>query len=106
LEELDMRWNDIGDDGMSLVADGLKLNSTLTKLDIRECGMTAEGMIIYPYTRYVILSHLIDQRKSLVYISHIYLIQMIPGLQLNINHALIFKCNLGMWRTSSVDDSL
>ena len=47
LEELDMRWNDIGDDGMSLVADGLKLNRTLTKLDIRECGLTAEGMIIY-----------------------------------------------------------
>ena len=40
-----MRWNDIGDDGMSLVADGLKHNSALTKLDIRECGLSVKGIV-------------------------------------------------------------
>ena len=49
LKELDMRWNDIGDDGISLVAEGLKHNNTLSKLDIRECKLSAEGEIVYVY---------------------------------------------------------
>ena len=42
-----MRWNDIGDNGVSSIADGLKHNSTLTKLDIRECGLSVKGIVKY-----------------------------------------------------------
>ena len=38
-----MRYNDIDDDGMSSVADGLQHNKTLTKLDVSECGVSAKG---------------------------------------------------------------
>ena len=45
--------------------------------------------------------HTSDQRKSLEYISHVYLNQMISGQQLNINQ-FIFKCTPGKWCISSV----
>ena len=43
-----MRWNDdIGDDGMSSVADGLQHNNTLTKLDVIDCGFSVKGSYSY-----------------------------------------------------------
>ena len=50
LQELNMRSNDIGDDGMSLVADALQYNRTLTKLNIRECGLSVKGTVVYNTT--------------------------------------------------------
>ena len=38
-----MRYNDIGDDGISSVADGLQHNSTLAKLNISECKFSVKG---------------------------------------------------------------
>ena len=38
-----MGVNDIGDDGMSSVADGLQYNKSLTKLNVRECGFSVKG---------------------------------------------------------------
>ena len=38
-----MRVNDIGDDGMLLVADGLHCNNTLTILHVVECGLSVKG---------------------------------------------------------------
>ena len=38
-----MRYNDIGDDGMSSVADGLQHNNTLTKLDVTKCKFSVKG---------------------------------------------------------------
>ena len=38
-----MRDNDIGDDGMSSVADGLQHNNTLTKLYVEECEFSVKG---------------------------------------------------------------
>ena len=46
LQELYMRHNDIGDDGMSSVADGLQCNKTLTKLSVRECGLSVKGTLV------------------------------------------------------------
>ena len=43
LQELDMRSNDIGDDGMSSVADGLQHNNSLTKLDASRCKFSVKG---------------------------------------------------------------
>ena len=47
LQELDIRENDIGDDGMLLVVDGLQCNNTLTKLDVGECGLSVKGTVVY-----------------------------------------------------------
>ena len=38
-----MWHNDIGDDGMSSVADGLQHNNTLTKLDVSQCKFSVKG---------------------------------------------------------------
>ena len=38
-----MRGNDIGDDGMSSVADGLQHNKSLTKLSVSECSFSVKG---------------------------------------------------------------
>ena len=38
-----MRDNDIGDDGMSSVADGLQHNNMLTKLNVSECKFSVKG---------------------------------------------------------------
>ena len=40
-----MRYNVIGDDGMSSVADGLQCNKTLTKLNVWQCGFSVKGTI-------------------------------------------------------------
>ena len=47
LQELDIYRNNIGDDGMSLVVDGLKCNNTLTKLNVGKCGLSAKGTVVY-----------------------------------------------------------
>lgn len=47
LQELDMRYNDIGDDGMSSVADGLQYNNTLRKLNVERCGLSVKGTVVY-----------------------------------------------------------
>ena len=47
LQELVIRNNPIGDDGMSSVADGLLWNNTLTKLNILECGFSVKGTVVY-----------------------------------------------------------
>ena len=43
LQELVMRDNIIGDDGISSVADGLQHNNTLTKLDVGDCKFSVKG---------------------------------------------------------------
>ena len=47
LQELDLWDNDIGDDGMSSVADGLQYNKSLTKLDVQKCGLSVKSTVVY-----------------------------------------------------------
>ena len=47
LQELLMSGNDICDDGMSSVADGLQYNKSLTILVVRECGLSVKGTVVY-----------------------------------------------------------
>ena len=42
-----MQHNDIGDDGMSSVADGLQHNKSLTKLNVSYCGVSSKGSHIF-----------------------------------------------------------
>lgn len=43
LHELVIPENNIGNDGISSVAEGLQYNSTLLKLDIANCGISEKG---------------------------------------------------------------
>ena len=47
LQKLVMEMNDIGDDGMSSIADGLQHNNTLTKLNVSWCGFSVKGSYSY-----------------------------------------------------------
>ena len=47
LQELDLGMNDISDDGMLLVFDGLQRNNTLIKLNVRKCGLSVKGTVAY-----------------------------------------------------------
>ena len=47
LQELIMWRNQIGDDGISSVADGLQCNNTLTKLRVQQCGFSVKGTVVY-----------------------------------------------------------
>ena len=64
LQELKMSWNDIGDDGMSSVADGLQYNKSLTKLDVQKCGLSVKGTVVYK-TEFKIIWSLQFSFKSL-----------------------------------------
>ena len=43
LRELDVSRNDISDNGISVITEGLQSNKTLTKLDVSVCDITEEG---------------------------------------------------------------
>ena len=47
LQELDIWYNEIGDDGILVVVDGLQCNNTLTKLDVGRCGLSVKGTVVY-----------------------------------------------------------
>ena len=43
LRELDARNNQIGDNGMSLITEGLQSNKMLTKLNVSQCDLSVKG---------------------------------------------------------------
>ena len=45
LKTLDLSQNNVGDDGISVIADALLCNQTLTELWVGECGVTVKGRI-------------------------------------------------------------
>ena len=47
LRELGIGGNDIGDDGISVITEGLQSNETLTKLDVSDCGFSVKGTVLY-----------------------------------------------------------
>ena len=47
LRELDVGYNYIGDNGISVITEWLLSNKTLTKLDISNCELSVKGTILY-----------------------------------------------------------
>ena len=47
LRELDVGYNDIGDNGISVITEWLLSNKTLTKLDISDCELSVKGTVLY-----------------------------------------------------------
>ena len=43
---LDVRWNDIGDDGMAVISEALQNNKSLTTLNVSECGLSVKGNVV------------------------------------------------------------
>ena len=46
LRELDVSHNDIGDNGISVITEGLRSNKSLTKLDVSRCEFSVKGTIL------------------------------------------------------------
>ena len=64
--------NDIGDDGMSSVADGLQYNITLKKLDVEECEFSVKGSYSYCSVWDVAVNlHVVFVMCTIVVISHV-----------------------------------
>ena len=47
LQQLDIRYNGVGDDGISSIADGLQHNNTLKNLNVSACEFSVEGITSY-----------------------------------------------------------
>ena len=47
LRELNVSWNHIGDNGISVLTEWLLPNKLLRKLDVRRCGFSMKGTILY-----------------------------------------------------------
>ena len=47
LRELNVSWNDTGDNGISVITEGLQSNKTLTKLVVSYCGLSVKGTVLY-----------------------------------------------------------
>ena len=47
LIELNVSYNQFGDNGMSVITEGLQSNKMLTKLDVTRCGFSVKGTVLY-----------------------------------------------------------
>ena len=47
LRELNVGWNDIDDNGISVITEGLQSNKTLTELNVSYCGLSVKGTVLY-----------------------------------------------------------
>ena len=46
LQLLNVSGNDIGDDGISVIVEQLHHITTLTKLDVHNCGLSVKGSVV------------------------------------------------------------
>ena len=46
LQELNMRNNNIGDDGMPVISEALQHNKSLTTLVVAKCGLSVKGTVV------------------------------------------------------------
>ena len=47
LRELNVKFNPIGNNGISVITEGLQSNKTLTKLDVSGCGFSVKGTVLF-----------------------------------------------------------
>ena len=46
LQDLNMSWNDIGDDGMAVISEALQHNKSLTTVVVVQCGLSVKGTVV------------------------------------------------------------
>ena len=47
LRELNVSYNDNGDNWISVITEGLQSNKTLTKLNVSQCRLSVKGIVLY-----------------------------------------------------------
>ena len=47
VRELNISFNNIGDDGISVIIEVLQYENVLTELKVKECGLSMKGIIYY-----------------------------------------------------------
>ena len=47
LRELNVSYNHVGDNGISVITEGLQSNKTLTKLNVSGCDLSVKGAVLY-----------------------------------------------------------
>ena len=46
LQYLYISWNDIGDEGMTVISEALQRNKSLSILEVEWCGFSVEGTVV------------------------------------------------------------
>ena len=46
LQDLNMNYNDIGDEGMAVISEALQHNKSFTALGVVECGLSVKGTVV------------------------------------------------------------
>ena len=46
LQYLNMKYNDIGDDGMAVISEALQHNKSFTTLRVAQCGLSVKGTVV------------------------------------------------------------
>ena len=47
LRELDVSWNNNGDNWISVITEGLQSNNSLSKLKLTWCDLSVKGTVLY-----------------------------------------------------------
>eukprot|EP01107_Rhizomastix_libera_P007878 TRINITY_DN2290_c0_g1_i6.p1 TRINITY_DN2290_c0_g1~~TRINITY_DN2290_c0_g1_i6.p1 ORF type:complete len:262 (-),score=78.42 TRINITY_DN2290_c0_g1_i6:44-829(-) len=113
LEELDLSFNRIGDEGFALLVEGLKKNKSLKKLHIFCCDLSAEGMkAISSFLSQdeIVLEELgllgngeqTTNDKDLHYIGEILAANLLARIKIFIESTCSFKSDLKIWRNEFV----
>ena len=46
LQQLNMSYNDIGDDGMAVISEALQHSKSFTTLEVEDCGLSVGGTVV------------------------------------------------------------
>ena len=55
LRVLDVSYNDISDDGITVISEALQHNKSLTRLEIIGCGLSVKGTVVCVFKLYLLL---------------------------------------------------
>ena len=55
LRVLDVSYNDISDDGITVISEALQHNKSVTRLEVMKCGLSVKGTVVYVFKLYLLL---------------------------------------------------
>ena len=67
LGELDVSYNDIRDDGMTLISEALRYNKSLTSLRVVSCGLSVKGTVVCVLEMYFFINQIIMKLLNTLY---------------------------------------
>ena len=70
LQQLDISYNNVSDDGMIVISEALQHNKSLTTLGVAECGLSVKGTVVckmyYQWRRKLFKTRVADHAVNLV----------------------------------------